>query len=88
MFRALRWYDYITINIFFFALTALSQTNGLVFPLLTQQFVGEEVKGPYLGRLRLGTLMVALPWQELMGMLWLKFSKTAVLLDQRYPKLG
>jgi len=69
MFRALRWYDYITINIFFFALTALSQTNGLVFPLLIQQFVGEEVKGTYLGRLRLWTLMVALLWQALMGML-------------------
>ncbi len=69
MSRALRWYDYITINVFFFALTALSQTNGLVFPLLIQQFVGEEVKGTYLGRLRLWTLMVALLWQALMGML-------------------
>ncbi len=69
MSRALRWYDYITINVYFFALTALSQTNGLVFPLLIQQFVGEEVKGTYLGRLRLWTLMVALLWQALMGML-------------------
>ncbi|OQA41596.1 MAG: Major Facilitator Superfamily protein [Chloroflexi bacterium ADurb.Bin325] len=69
MSRALRWYDYITINIFFFALTVLSQTNGLVFPLLIQQFVGEEVKGTYLGRLRLWTLMIALLWQALMGML-------------------
>ncbi len=69
MSRALRWYDYITINIYFFALTALSQTNGLVFPLLIQQFVGDEVKGTYLGRLRLWTLMVALLWQALMGML-------------------
>jgi MFS family permease len=69
MSRALRWYDLITINIYFFALTTLSQTNGLVFPLLIQQFVGEEVKGTYLGRLRLWTLMVALLWQALMGML-------------------
>ncbi len=69
MSRALRWYDLITINIYFFALTTLSQTNGLVFPLLIQQFVGEEVKGTSLGRLRLWTLMVALLWQALMGML-------------------
>lgn len=69
MSRPLRWYDFITINIFFFGLTALSQTNGLVFPLLVQQFVGETVKGTYLGQLRLWTLMVALLWQAAIGML-------------------
>lgn len=69
MSRALRWYDYITINIFFFGLTALSQTNGLVFPLLVQGFVGEAQKGAYLGRLRLWTLMVALLWQAVIGMI-------------------
>lgn len=69
MSRPLRWYDFITINIFFFGLTALSQTNGLVFPLLVQGFVGEAQKGTYLGRLRLWTLMVALLWQALIGML-------------------
>ncbi len=69
MTRALRWYDFITINIFFFGLTALSQTNGLVFPLLVQRFVGEAVQGEYLGRLRLWTLMVALLWQAVTGML-------------------
>lgn len=69
MSRALRWYDYITINIFFFGLTALSQTNGLVFPLLVQGFVGEAQKGTYLGWLRLWTLMVALLWQAVIGML-------------------
>ncbi len=69
MSRPLRWYDAITISVFFFGLTALSQTNGLVFPLLVQQFVGEGSKGTYLGILRLWTLMVALLWQALMGML-------------------
>lgn len=69
MSRPLRWYDYITVNIFFFALTTLSQTNGLIFPLLVQQFVGEADKGAYLGRLRLWTLMVALLWQAVTGML-------------------
>ncbi len=69
MSRSLRWYDFITINIFFFGLTALSQTNGLIFPLLIQRFVGEAVKGTYLGQLRLWTLMVALLWQAVIGML-------------------
>ena len=67
--RALRWYDYITINIYYLGSTTLSQTNGLVFPLLVQMFVGEAVKGEVLGRLRLITLMVALLTQALMGML-------------------
>ncbi len=69
MSRPLRWYDYITVSIFFFGLTTLSQTNGLVFPLLVQQFVGEAQKGTYLGILRLWTLMVALLWQAVTGML-------------------
>jgi MFS family permease len=69
MTRRLHWYDYITINIFFLALTTLSQTNGLVFPLLVQNFVGEATKGTRLGELRLWSLMVALLWQAVMGML-------------------
>ena len=67
--RPLRWYDLIIINIFFLALTTLAQTNGLVFPLLVQNFVGEATKGARLGELRLWSLMVALLWQALMGML-------------------
>ncbi len=67
--RAVRWYDYITFNIYFLGLTALSQTNGLVFPLLVQQFVGEAQKGTYFGTIRLWTLMVALLTQALWGML-------------------
>ncbi len=69
MARPLRWYHLITINIFFLALTVLSQTNGLVFPLLVQDFVGEATKGTRLGELRLWSLMAALLWQALMGML-------------------
>jgi MFS family permease len=67
--RGMRWYDYITINIYYLGSTTVSQTNGLVFPLLVQMFVGEAVKGEVLGRLRLVTLMVALLTQALMGML-------------------
>jgi hypothetical protein len=35
--RVIRWYDYITINIYWFALTARSQVlTPLVIPLLVQ----------------------------------------------------
>lgn len=67
--RPTRWYDYITINIYFFGLTTLSQTFGLVFPLLVQMFVGEATKGTYYGIFRLWTLMTALLVQAMMGML-------------------
>lgn len=67
--RVIRWYDYITVNIYWLGLTTLSQTCGLVFPLLIQGFVGEESKATYYGSLRLWTLMVALLAQAMMGML-------------------
>jgi MFS family permease len=66
--RAIRWYDYVTINIYFLGLTMVSQTNGLVFPLLIQGFVGEAQKATFLGNMRLWTLMVALLMQALMGL--------------------
>lgn len=68
--KKIRWFDYITINIYWLGLSTLSQTiTPLVFPLLVQQFVGEEGKGSFFGTLRLWTLMVALLAQALMGML-------------------
>lgn len=69
MSRALRWYDYITVNVYFLGLTTLSQTNGLLFPLLVQQFIGETGKATFFGNLRLWTLMVALLVQAGAGIL-------------------
>jgi len=69
MSRLIRWYDYITFNIYFLGLTTLSQTMGLVTPLLVQQFVGETYKATYYGTFRLFTLMIALLAQAFMGML-------------------
>ncbi|HWR64865.1 MAG TPA: MFS transporter [Bellilinea sp.] len=70
MSRALRWYDIITINIYWFALNARSQTlSPLVIPLLVQYFVGEQLKGSALGSIRLGALMTAVLVQALMGIL-------------------
>jgi MFS family permease len=68
MARLIRWYDYITFNIYFLGLTTLSQTMGLITPLLVQQFVGEAQKATYYGTFRLFTLMVALLAQALMGL--------------------
>jgi MFS family permease len=65
-----RWYDYITININWFALTTRSQVlTPLVIPLLVQRFVGEATKGAAVGTLRLWALMAALLFQSLMGIL-------------------
>ena len=69
-FSEVRWYDYITININWFALTTRSQIlTPLVIPLLVQQFVGEATKGAAVGTLRLWALMAALLFQSLMGLL-------------------
>ena len=68
--RATRWYDYITINIYWFALTTRSQVLApLIIPLLVQQFVGEAVKGTYVGQIRLWALMTAVLVQSLMGII-------------------
>ncbi|HUS85174.1 MAG TPA: MFS transporter [Anaerolineales bacterium] len=66
----IRWYDYLTININWFALSTRSQVlTPLVIPLLVQQFVGESTKGAAVGTLRLWALMAALLFQSLMGLL-------------------
>lgn len=65
----LHWYDYLTINIYWLGLTTVSQSNGLIVPLLIQRFVGPEEQGEAFGRLRLYTLMVALLVQALAGLL-------------------
>jgi MFS family permease len=68
--RSIRWFDYITINIYWFSLTTRSQVlSPLVIPLLVQQFMGEESKGTYVGNMRLWALMAAVLFQALMGML-------------------
>jgi len=68
--RAIRWYDYITINIYWFAITTRAQVlTPLIIPLLVQQFVGEEAKGTYVGTMRLWALMVAVLVQAFVGLL-------------------
>lgn len=62
------WQHYLTLNAFSLGLTTLTQTNGILFPLLIQQFVGEQDKGGYFGTLRLWSLMAALLAQSSAGM--------------------
>ena len=66
--KPLRWYDAITMNIYYLAITLRSQTlTPLIMPLLVQQFVGEETKGSSYGTIRLVSLMVALLVQAIAG---------------------
>lgn len=68
--RALRWTDYITMNIYWFALSTRAQLlSSLLLPLLVQQFVGEETKGSAVGVIRLWALMIAVLFQAFMGIL-------------------
>lgn len=68
--RDIRWYDYITINIFYFGLTARSQTlTPLILPLLVQVFMGDAVKGAAYGNMRLWALMIAVLMQGLVGII-------------------
>lgn len=68
--RKLRWYDAITINIYYVGLTAISQSMvSLLLPLLVQGFVGETWQGTYIGLIRLWGLLTALLSQALMGLL-------------------
>ena len=68
--RELRWYDYITINIYWFSLTTRAQTlTPMVLPLLVQRYMGEAAKGAAVGTIRLWGLMIAVLIQALMGLL-------------------
>ena len=70
MSRALRWYDYFTVNISFTGLMTVAQAmTPLVVPLLVQNFVGQAQQGTYYGSIRLWSLMAALLFQALMGLL-------------------
>ncbi|NLW73006.1 MAG: SLC45 family MFS transporter [Chloroflexi bacterium] len=65
-----RWYDPITINAIWFAISTRSNIlTPLLLPLLVQNFVGEASKGGAYGNLRLVSLMIALLFQALAGML-------------------
>lgn len=81
--QVFHWHDYVTFNIYFLGLSTLSQTlSPLVYPLLVQQFLGEEAKGTFFGTLRLWSLMLALLAQAFWGII---SDRTTLRFGRRRP---
>ena len=59
--RRLRWYEYLTINLFWFGLNIRNTAVGNVFlPFLVDSFVHPEVKNSALGFMRTAGLVIAM----------------------------
>jgi len=68
--KSLRWYDYITINLFWLGLNIRNQAVGTIFmPYLVDAFVQPETKNTALGLLRAAGLVIAMVVQPAMGLL-------------------
>ena len=68
--KPLRWYDYITQNIYWFALSMGSGSlTPIITPLLVQQFVDPGLKNTFYGVLRAAGLAVAILVQPAAGLL-------------------
>jgi len=68
--KRLRWYDYITINIYWLAQGMESATlTPIVLPLLVLRFVPADMKNPFYGALRAAGLVVAILVQPAFGLL-------------------
>ena len=68
--KKLRWFDYITINIYWLGLNMASGSlTPIILPYLVALFVGEEVKGTALGTLRSAGLAIAILVQPAAGLL-------------------
>jgi MFS family permease len=68
--KRMRWYDYLTYNIYWLGLNMSSGSlTPIILPVLVAQFVGEATKGTYLGVLRSAGLIVAILVQPAAGLL-------------------
>jgi len=68
--KKLRWFDHITINIYWLGLNMASGSiTPIILPFLVAMFVPPEVKGTYLARVRVIGLAVAMMIQPMAGML-------------------
>ena len=68
--KRLRWYDYITINIFWLGLNTRNTALGSIFmPYLVGNFVDASIKNSALGGLRSAGLAIAMLVQPVAGML-------------------
>jgi MFS family permease len=64
----LNWAHPLVLNAPYLGISLITQTNGLLAPLLVQEFTGKGSQGAYLGSLRLWTLMAGLLAQVLAGL--------------------
>jgi MFS family permease len=68
--RKLKWWDYITINIYWLGLNIASGSlTPIILPFLVAKFVPPEVKGTYLAYVRVAGLAVAMMIQPMAGLL-------------------
>jgi MFS family permease len=68
--KKLRWYDFITINLFWLALNMRNTAVGSLFqPYLVDAFVRPEIKNTAFGIMRTAGLIIALLVQPAMGLL-------------------
>jgi MFS family permease len=68
--KRLRWYDYLTINIFWLGLNIRNTALGSIFmPYLVGFFVPEEIKNTALGAMRSAGLVIAMLVQPAAGLL-------------------
>jgi len=68
--KPLRWYDYLTFNVYWFALSMGSGSlTPIIMPLLVQQFVDPAMKNTFYGALRAAGLAVAILVQPAAGLL-------------------
>jgi MFS family permease len=68
--KRMRWYDYITYNLYWLGLNMASGSlTPFILPFLVAQFVGDAVKGTYLGWLRSAGLIMAIIIQPMAGLL-------------------
>jgi MFS family permease len=63
-----KWTHPVVLNALYLGISFVTQTNGLLAPLLVQEFVGRQNQGAYLGSLRLWTLMAGLLAQVFAGL--------------------
>jgi len=68
--KRMRWYDHITVNLFWLALNIRNNAVGTIFmPYLVVQFVRPEILNTALGGMRTAGLIIAMLVQPAMGLL-------------------
>ncbi len=68
--KRLRWYDYLTLNLFWFGLNIRNTALGSIFmPYLVGIFAPEAVKNSALGGMRAAGLVIAMLVQPAAGLL-------------------